>query len=232
MFCVGFGSSLHASALTPNFDQYFCLWAGNTTPYLELKSNNTLLGYGLSTFDSRDHNNQLYRFYTTSFNPTSNVTSVRIYKPSGCMDFLYVPEKYDYYLACRFYCAATVSQSTFVPSSMDLVFYNCLPNESQATFVPIDFSYYHYDVGDITGFQIVAKMPDNLIGQPAGFTMYGSPAKLHSNPTFQVFVIPVEKSSSGGSDISAQILNELQKLILILKINMAVILVAAFQLMI
>lgn len=156
-----------------------------------------------------DDNTGYYTFGSSSFNNVKSFAFGNSIVYSEIMQYL--PDVYDYYVVLTAYSNCSVSEFTFKPSLVDIVYDNC---DGSPTHRINDISYYHHDKKNApyTGFTITFKLPEANSTSISYLTMIdeGTATVPSTDMNIRIEIINVEKNQSLGSmDIIADHLKEI-----------------------
>lgn len=194
IFCVGFGSSLTASAANNNFSNFY----NQVFPY-NLNAALYLNG-GRVLEDSFDNENRFYAFYNFATSPVTTSSLHNRIIPDG-WDITFLFEEYDYYLA--FTCvgdAGQIENFTYYPNRLAIQNHSTSHDGSLQTFDCINTTFYHHDTANEFGFTAIGQvpvLPNNFI---FSVNTYGSSGTVPKDLRTSITVFQVPKSD--GSDIS------------------------------
>lgn len=207
MFCVGFGSSLTASAATPytflqNSQPIVFDISGNGSPtaIYQDSSFNTIRSYTWT-----ESITEYYGFPITRDFTVSNVSRFIWGDENSHIPFTFLPSLYDYYFLFNVF--SNSGPFTFVPSSAYLVQYTCTDGSTNriTTFKPMDINVYHMDDKISLGFTVVARCPDYIDNTSINQFCFdsSSPGSFPGYAGVYGVIVALPKGNYGDSDLRA-----------------------------
>lgn len=186
MFCVGYGSSFKASALTPGYDAVPIKWYTHT-PIVQFYSGSSWSSSISTTYDS-----ELNSYYLNN-SVFSSITQVKVFSRTNTIDSVLpfdVPLKFVYYFYSNDVLNASDIAVNFLRS--DIMY------DDNLYFNVTDYtSIFNFSDSDTSGIVVLIDLPSNTLNfQPNGFRFISSTA----------FTIPENCVFSGaiysGNDIT------------------------------
>lgn len=193
-------NSISVEAFATTHEEMFVTWTYSNRPILEYRNNGNLIS-SVETYIDESLAGSGY----TGGNAASNVNEIVLCRYDYFVDFVYLPEAYDYYLVSRIWCQTTPDNFTFKPNGTASILKNT-GNE----MVQMETKYYMFQSGNVSGFQTVSKLPDDLTDTAInGFSFYGEHGSVGPTLHALMYIVPVVKTNS---DESQAILEHLQQI--------------------
>ena len=193
-------SSVNVKAFATTHEEMFVTWTYSNRPFLEYRNNGNIIA-SVETYIDESLAGSGY----TGGNAASNVDEIVLCRYDYFVDFVYLPDAYEYYLVSRIWSQTTPDNFTFRPNGTASVLKN-----TGSEMVHMDTKYYTFQSGGVSGFQTVSKIPDDL-GDSAinGFSFYGDTGSVGPTLHALMYIVPVVKTNS---DESQAILEHLQQI--------------------